>query len=44
MDSADLWPQDVGNLFDSISLCLSKGLGCPVGSVLCGALPWPAPA
>lgn len=23
--------------FDSISLCLSKGLGAPVGSVLCGA-------
>lgn len=25
-----------GQLFDSISLCLSKGLGCPVGSVLVG--------
>lgn len=25
-----------GNLFDSISVCLSKGLGCPVGSVLLG--------
>jgi threonine aldolase len=25
-----------GNLFDSISICLSKGLGCPVGSVLLG--------
>ena len=25
-----------GKLFDSISLCLSKGLGCPVGSVLVG--------
>ncbi len=23
-----------GQLFDSISICLSKGLGCPVGSVL----------
>ncbi len=22
--------------FDSVSVCLSKGLGCPVGSVLCG--------
>ena len=27
---------DVGNLFDSISICLSKGLGAPVGSVLLG--------
>lgn len=26
----------VGNLFDSISICLSKGLGAPVGSVLIG--------
>lgn len=25
-----------GSLFDSISVCLSKGLGCPVGSVLLG--------
>lgn len=25
-----------GSLFDSISVCLSKGLGCPVGSVLVG--------
>lgn len=22
--------------FDSVSICLSKGLGCPVGSLLCG--------
>ena len=28
--------QDVGSLFDSISICLSKGLGAPVGSVLIG--------
>ena len=27
---------EVGDLFDSISICLSKGLGCPVGSVLIG--------
>ncbi|MFT3704473.1 MAG: GntG family PLP-dependent aldolase [Agriterribacter sp.] len=26
-----------GNLFDSISICLSKGLGAPVGSVLVGS-------
>ena len=25
-----------GSLFDSISICLSKGLGCPVGSLLLG--------
>ena len=25
-----------GNIFDTISVCLSKGLGCPVGSVLVG--------
>ncbi|RYY08676.1 MAG: aminotransferase class I/II-fold pyridoxal phosphate-dependent enzyme, partial [Cytophagaceae bacterium] len=28
--------QDYGRLFDSISVCLSKGLGTPVGSVLLG--------
>lgn len=26
-----------GQLFDSMSLCFSKGLGCPVGSVLVGS-------
>ena len=30
-------PSDFGNLFDSISICLSKGLGAPVGSVLLGS-------
>ncbi len=29
-------PQEIGNLFDSISVCLSKGLGAPVGSLLIG--------
>jgi len=29
-------PKDVLAPFDSASLCLSKGLGCPVGSVLLG--------
>lgn len=29
-------PAEYGKLFDSISVCLSKGLGCPVGSVLLG--------
>lgn len=27
-------PLEVGKHFDSISMCLSKGLGCPVGSLL----------
>lgn len=30
-------PLEMGAHFDSISLCLSKGLGCPVGSVLIGS-------
>jgi len=29
-------PKDIGRLFDSISICLSKGLGTPAGSVLIG--------
>ena len=29
-------PKDHGALFDSISICLSKGLGAPVGSILLG--------
>lgn len=29
-------PLDYGRIFDSISICLSKGLGAPVGSVLLG--------
>ncbi|SHG34199.1 threonine aldolase family protein [Flagellimonas flava] len=45
LDGARLWnalvaknedPKDYGQLFDTISVCLSKGLGCPVGSVLVG--------
>ncbi len=45
LDGARLWnaliaknetPKHYGGLFDSISICLSKGLGCPVGSVLIG--------
>ncbi|WP_439483827.1 threonine aldolase family protein [Cyclobacterium plantarum] len=28
---------DWGKMFDTISICLSKGLGCPVGSVLLGS-------
>ena len=29
-------PKQYGDIFDSISICLSKGLGAPVGSVLLG--------
>ncbi len=29
-------PVDWGAQFDTISICLSKGLGCPIGSVLLG--------
>ncbi len=43
LDGARLWnalvaknqqPQQFGALFDTISVCLSKGLGAPIGSVL----------
>lgn len=33
-------PTDMGDLFDSISVCLSKGLGAPVGSLLLGNKPF----
>lgn len=45
LDGARLWNALVekeettlqyGELFDTISVCLSKGLGCPIGSVLIG--------
>ena len=45
MDGARVWnsivakdnnPKIYGDHFDTISVCLSKGLGCPVGSVLVG--------
>ncbi|HET6769461.1 MAG TPA: GntG family PLP-dependent aldolase [Chitinophagaceae bacterium] len=45
LDGARLWnalvaknesPRQYGDVFDSISICLSKSLGCPVGSVLVG--------
>lgn len=29
--------RDIAGHFDSVSVCLSKGLGAPVGSVLCGS-------
>jgi len=46
LDGARLWnaavalrvsPRDLAEPFDSVSVCLSKGLGAPVGSVLVGA-------
>lgn len=45
LDGARIWnalveknesPKQYGELFDTISVCLSKGLGCPIGSVLIG--------
>ena len=33
-------PREVVQGFDSVSVCLSKGLGAPVGSVLCGSKPF----
>ena len=29
--------EDVGQCFDTISICFSKGLGCPMGSILVGS-------
>jgi threonine aldolase len=29
-------PKQYGEIFDTISICISKGLGCPVGSLLMG--------
>ena len=46
LDGARLWnaavkkgvePRAIADGFDSVSVCLSKGLGAPVGSVLCGS-------
>ena len=45
LDGARIWnameaknenPKEYGAIFDSISICLSKGLGAPVGSLLLG--------
>ncbi len=33
-------PRDITRGFDSVSVCLSKGLGAPVGSVLLGSRPF----
>lgn len=46
IDGARLWnaclarsasPRDYARHADTVSVCFSKGLGCPVGSALCGA-------
>jgi threonine aldolase len=29
--------KDYAQYFDSLSICLSKGMGAPVGSVICGS-------
>jgi len=45
LDGARIWnalvstgdnPKEISKNFDTISVCLSKGLGCPIGSVLIG--------
>lgn len=38
LTKTDTAPAEIGQLVDSISICLSKGLGCPVGSLLIGNL------
>jgi threonine aldolase len=37
---SDYSARQLGEVFDSISICLSKGLGAPVGSVLLGTAPF----
>lgn len=36
----DVSAASIGAPFDSVSFCLSKGLGAPVGSLLCGNKDW----
>ncbi|HEY4060521.1 MAG TPA: GntG family PLP-dependent aldolase [Puia sp.] len=31
---------EYGQIFDSVSVCLNKGLGCPIGSILIGPAPF----
>lgn len=49
LDGARLWnalvaknenPAQYGEAFDSVSICLSKSLGCPIGSLLLGTAPF----
>jgi threonine aldolase len=53
LDGARLWnasaetgitPKEYASYFDSVSVCLSKGLGAPVGSVIVGSLEFIADA
>ncbi|MFO0975777.1 MAG: low-specificity L-threonine aldolase [Planctomycetaceae bacterium] len=37
MVAGDYSARDVGQYFDTISICFSKGLGCPFGSMLIGS-------
>ena len=30
-------PKEIASHADTVSFCLSKGLGCPIGSILCGS-------
>jgi threonine aldolase len=30
-------PAEIGGLFDTVTLCLSKGLGCPLGALIAGS-------
>ena len=30
-------PAEIGGVFDTVTLCLSKGLGCPLGALLAGS-------
>src|SRR5579862_2293742 len=30
-------PKEIARVADTVSFCLSKGLGCPLGSILCGS-------
>ncbi|WP_445159290.1 threonine aldolase family protein [Mesohalobacter salilacus] len=36
LTAKDYTPKDLGQIFDTISICLSKGLGAPMGTVLVG--------
>jgi len=36
IEALDVEPYELTNYVDSVSICLSKGLGCPVGSLLIG--------
>lgn len=49
MDGARIWnaltasntqPHEISKYVDSLSVCLSKGLGCPIGSLLIGSTPF----